>query len=138
VTNDPVFRTQHPLVGLCWPPQTAVAVGELGGNALAVDCTDPFAVVDALRSALGGGLATVVFVCANVPGCEAGAILACEDEGSVVFFSMATSFTSAALIAEGVGKFPRLLIGSGYLPGHAHLAFDLLRRNSRLRKRMMS
>jgi L-erythro-3,5-diaminohexanoate dehydrogenase len=45
----------------------------------------------------------------------------------VLFFSMATSFAAAALIAEGLGKDVIMLIGSGYLPGHADLALDLVR-----------
>ncbi|MGH2686563.1 MAG: L-erythro-3,5-diaminohexanoate dehydrogenase, partial [Actinomycetota bacterium] len=51
----------------------------------------------------------------------------------VLFFSMATSFTAAALIAEGVGKDVTLLIGSGYVPGHAELALGLIRDHADLR-----
>ena len=49
------------------------------------------------------------------------ALLAVKDGGTVIFFSMATSFTGAALGAEGVGKDATLLIGNGYVPGHADL-----------------
>ncbi|MGH3625026.1 MAG: L-erythro-3,5-diaminohexanoate dehydrogenase, partial [Sciscionella sp.] len=45
----------------------------------------------------------------------------------VVFFSMATSFPAAALGAEGLAADVRLLIGNGYLPGHAEYALDLVR-----------
>jgi len=51
----------------------------------------------------------------------------------VIFFSMATSFTAAALGAEGVGKDATLIIGNGYAPGHAELALGLVRRNAVLR-----
>ncbi len=61
------------------------------------------------------------------------AILAAREEGTVIFFSMATSFTAAALGAEGVGRDATLVIGNGYVPGHAELALDLLRRHPRLR-----
>jgi L-erythro-3,5-diaminohexanoate dehydrogenase len=60
------------------------------------------------------------------------ALLAVKDGGTVIFFSMATSFTGAALGAEGVGKDVTLIIGNGYVPGHADLTLDLLRRHSRL------
>ena len=66
-------------------------------------------------------------VCVDVPGCEHGAILATADGGTVIFFSMATSFSAAALGAEGLAADVTMLIGNGYLPGHAELAMDLLR-----------
>ena len=60
-------------------------------------------------------------------------ILCVRDGGTVLFFSMATSFTAAALGAEGVGKDALLVVGNGYVPGHADLALDLLRRHPALR-----
>jgi L-erythro-3,5-diaminohexanoate dehydrogenase len=60
-------------------------------------------------------------------------LLLVRDGGTVIFFSMATSFTTAALGAEGVGKDATLLIGNGYVPGHADLALGLLRKNPLLR-----
>ncbi|WP_262402935.1 hypothetical protein [Actinomadura sp. CNU-125] len=66
-------------------------------------------------------------VCVDVPGCEHGAILATAQGGSVVFFSMATSFPAAALGAEGLAADVTMLIGNGYVPGHAQYALDLLR-----------
>jgi L-erythro-3,5-diaminohexanoate dehydrogenase len=69
----------------------------------------------------------VTVVCVDVPGCEGGAILATAERGTVVFFSMATSFPAAALGAEGLAADVRLLIGNGYVPGHAKLALALLR-----------
>jgi L-erythro-3,5-diaminohexanoate dehydrogenase len=90
--------------------------------------------VDALhRVESAGGLFDLVVNCANVPGTELSTLLLVRDGGTVIFFSMATSFTAAALGAEGVGKDATLLIGNGYVPGHAGLALGLLRRNSRLR-----
>ena len=66
-------------------------------------------------------------VCVDVPGCEGGAILATAQGGTVIFFSMATSFTAAALGAEGLAADVTMLIGNGYVPGHAGLALDLTR-----------
>ena len=63
-----------------------------------------------------------------------GSILAVRDGGEVLFFSMATSFTAAALGAEGVGKDVRLTIGNGYAQGHAKLALDLVRATPALHK----
>ena len=126
------------VLGLCWPPATTEAAAAAGGEALAVDCTDPLAVLEAVTAALGGAVADLVFVCTNVPGCEGGAILACDDAGRVVFFSMATSFTAAALQAEGLGKSCELTIGNGFVPGHAELALDLVRSNPELLARFAS
>jgi L-erythro-3,5-diaminohexanoate dehydrogenase len=123
------------ILGLCWPESTMDAARDAGAEAIAVDCTDPIAVMDAVAEALEGDLADLVFVCANVPGCEGGAILACKDEGRVVFFSMATSFTAAALTAEGLGKACDMTIGNGYVPGHADLALGLVRSDDRLLQR---
>lgn len=90
--------------------------------------------VDALhRVESAGGLFDLVVNCANVPGTELSTLLLVRDGGTVIFFSMATSFTAAALGAEGVGKDATLLIGNGYVPGHAAMALGLLRRNPRLR-----
>ena len=114
------------VLGLCWPEPTTVATKETGAEAIAVDCTDPVAVADAVSGAFDGLGADLVFVCANVPGCEGGAILACSDEGKIVFFSMATSFQAAALGAEGLGRACEMIVGNGYLPGHAQLAMDLV------------
>jgi len=126
------------VLGLCWPPETAKAPAEIGAEAFVVDCTDPMAVLDVVAGALGGRVADLVFVCANVPGCEGGAILACEDHGRIVFFSMATSFTAAALQAEGLGRSCEMTIGNGFVPGHAALALDLVRSDPKLLARFSS
>lgn len=123
------------VLGLCWPPETVEIAADAGVTAVAVDCTDPMAVLEAVVDAFEGELADLVIVCANVPGCEGGAILACDDEGRVLFFSMATSFSSAALIAEGLGKSCEMTIGNGFVPGHARLALDLVRAEPALLKR---
>jgi len=69
-----------------------------------------------------------------VPGCEGGAILATADRGTVVFFSMATSFSAAALGAEGLAADVTMLVGTGYTPGHAAYALELLRENAGVRR----
>lgn len=91
------------------------------------DARDPIALRDAVTAA--GGPADVTVVCVDVPGCEGGAILATADRGTVVFFSMATSFSAAALGAEGLAADVTMLVGTGYTPGHAAYALSLLREN---------
>lgn len=122
------------VVGLCWPEETAAAAKDAGAEAIVVDCTKPTEVFGAVRRNLGTQ-ADVVFVCSNVPGCEGGALLSCADDGRVIFFSMATSFTAAALGAEGLGRASEMTIGNGFVPGHADLALDLARRHPRLLER---
>lgn len=126
------------VVGLCWPPETVAAAADAGAAASAVDCTDAVAVMEAVTEALEGRQADLVFVCANVSGCEGGAILACDDDGRIVFFSMATSFSAAALQAEGLGKSCEMTIGNGFVPGHARLALDLVRSDAKLLARFES
>lgn len=89
------------------------------------DARDPVGVSSAIESA--GGPADVTVVCVDVPGCEGGAILSTAQGGTVIFFSMATSFTAAALGAEGVAADVTMLVGNGYVPGHAQLAINLIR-----------
>jgi L-erythro-3,5-diaminohexanoate dehydrogenase len=86
------------------------------------DARDPVALAAAV-----GEPADVVVVCVDVPGCEGGAILATAEGGTVIFFSMATSFSAAALGAEGLAADVTMLVGNGYVPGHAAYALDLLR-----------
>ena len=97
----------------------------LADEVVIADARDPLALRDAVQGA--GGPADVTVVCVDVPGCEPGAILATATGGTVVFFSMATSFSAAALGAEGLAADVRMLIGNGYVPGHAEHALDLLR-----------
>ncbi|OPJ55540.1 L-erythro-3,5-diaminohexanoate dehydrogenase [Alkalithermobacter paradoxus] len=71
--------------------------------------------------------------CVNVPNTEMSSILPVKDEGIVYFFSMATSFTKAALGAEGVGKDVTMIIGNGYTKGHADVTIQDLRECETLR-----
>ena len=96
------------------------------------DARDPVALAEAVTKALGGP-ADVTVVCVDVPGCEHGAILATADGGTVIFFSMATSFAAAALGAEGLAADVTMLIGNGYVPGHADYAMGLLRSDPAVR-----
>ena len=89
------------------------------------DARDPVGLAEKVEQA--GGPADVTVVCVDVAGCEGGAILSTSQGGTVIFFSMATSFSAAALGAEGLAADVTMLVGNGYVPGHAAFALDLLR-----------
>ena len=108
------------------------AAGLADAVALA-DARDPVALADAVASSLGGP-ADLTVVCVDVPGCEHGAVLATADGGTVLFFSMATSFSAAALGAEGLAADVTMLVGNGYVPGHAEYALRLLRATPGVRR----
>jgi L-erythro-3,5-diaminohexanoate dehydrogenase len=78
-------------------------------------------------AAVAPELADITINCVNVPGTELGSILATKQDGTVYFFSMSTSFTAAALGAEGIGKDVTMIVGNGYTKGHADTALQTLR-----------
>ncbi|HXF19957.1 MAG TPA: L-erythro-3,5-diaminohexanoate dehydrogenase [Streptosporangiaceae bacterium] len=110
----------------------AVRAAGLADQVVLADARDPVGLAGAVAAA--GGPADVTVVCVDVPGCEGGAVLATAPGGTVIFFSMATSFTAAALGAEGVAADVTMLIGNGYVPGHADLALDLIRAEPGVRR----
>jgi L-erythro-3,5-diaminohexanoate dehydrogenase len=114
-----------------------VRAAQLADEVLVADARDPLALGSGVRSVFEHG-ADVTVVCVDVPGCEHGAVLATADRGSVVFFSMATSFSAAALGAEGLAADVTLLVGNGYSHGHAAHAFDLVRTDPRLSAHLAS
>ncbi|MEX2457791.1 MAG: zinc-binding dehydrogenase, partial [Actinomycetota bacterium] len=116
-------------VALVPTEEEATHVRRLGFEAIVADATDPVAATES-----GSNGSDLVVNCVNVPGTEGASILLAREGGTVLFFSMATSFTAAALGAEGMGRDVRMLIGSGYVPGHAELAMELLRRHDDLRE----
>ncbi len=103
----------------------------LGDHVVVADARDPIALRDAVAAT--GGPADVTVVCVDVPGCEGGAILTTAERGTVIFFSMATSFSGAALGAEGLAADVTMLVGNGYTPGHAAYALELLRADEGVR-----
>lgn len=108
----------------------------LRGTALAdeiviADARSPIGLAEAVEAA--GGPTTLTVVCVDVPGTEQPAILVTEQGGTVIFFSMATSFSAAALGAEGLASDVTMLVGNGYVPGHADYALSLIRSNADVR-----
>ena len=65
-------------------------------------------------------------------------MLCARDDGAVLYFGMATSFSAAALGAEGLAKPTALRIGNGYVPGHDEAALGLLRRHPALARAFAS
>jgi L-erythro-3,5-diaminohexanoate dehydrogenase len=116
-------------VALVPSEEEASVVRDLGFEAIVADATDAVAAME-----IGSHGSDLVVNCVNVSGTEGASILLAREGGTVLFFSMATSFTAAALGAEGMGRDVRMLIGSGYVPGHAELAMGLLRRHQDLRE----
>ena len=110
----------------------ALAAAGLCDRTACVDAADAVATASAVGAG-GGGAYDLVVSCASGPGTEMAALLAVKDGGTVLFFSMATRFTAAALGAEGIGRDATLLIGNGYVPGHADLTLSLLRDHAGLR-----
>jgi L-erythro-3,5-diaminohexanoate dehydrogenase len=97
------------------------------------DLRDPVAALNAV-SAAGGPPADLTVVVVNASGCEPASILLTADGGTVLFFSMATSFSAAALAADGIGSDVRMVVGSGYSPDRGAYAIDLVRRSEGLRR----
>jgi L-erythro-3,5-diaminohexanoate dehydrogenase len=87
-----------------------------------------------VERATGGKLADVVINCVSRDNCEMSSILSAKDGGVVYFFSMATSFTKAALGAEGIGKDVTMIIGNGYAKGHADYTLQVVRESEYIRR----
>ncbi len=94
---------------------------------ISCDARDPVRVRRAVLDANDGREVDVAFSCVNVADAEMGAILSTRDRGIAYFFAMSTSFTKAALGAEGVGKDLDLFIGNGYAHGHADHSLAMMR-----------
>lgn len=98
------------------------------------DATISLSVMHEVDRITGGKMSDLTINCVNIPGTEMASVLATRDRGTVYFFSMATSFTAAALGAEGAGKDVTMIIGNGYTEGHAEITFNALRENPVLRR----
>lgn len=98
-----------------------------------LDATDAVGMYNKIMELTDGQLCDIVINNVNIENTEMASILACKDDGMVYFFSMATSFTKAALGAEGVGKDVNMIIGNGYTKGHAAITLQCLREHDGLR-----
>lgn len=117
------------VLGIAHRPEFLAPAVDLGyvDTPIVADARNPVAVLEAVHAATDGALLDLTLNTTNVPGTEMATVVATRNGGVAYYFNMATSFTAAALGAEGIGKDVTLLIGNGYTPGHADLTLDLLR-----------
>ncbi len=97
------------------------------------DLRDPLAALDAVREA-GALPADLTVAVTNATRTEPTSILLTADDGTVLFFSMATNFGTSALAADGIGSGVRMLVGSGFARDGGSYALDLVRRSEPLRQ----
>lgn len=106
----------------------------LADHFVVADATNAVEVLKKIGDVTGEKMCDLVINCVNVPNTEMSSILATKDDGMVYFFSMATSFTKAALGAEGVGKDVTMIVGNGYTKGHAEITLQIMRESKTLRE----
>lgn len=100
---------------------------------IVADLRDPLGALDAVAAA-GVGPADLTVVVVSATGCEATAILLTATGGTILFYSMATSFQTAALTADGQSSDVTMIVGNGYAPDAGSYALDLYRRTPALRE----
>lgn len=93
------------------------------------DATHALDLVAQVKTACGNGdyQADLTINVVNVPNTEFATILLTKAAGRILFFSMATSFTTAALGAEGMAREVEMHIGNGYMPDSGNVALQILR-----------
>jgi L-erythro-3,5-diaminohexanoate dehydrogenase len=106
----------------------------LATDVIVADATNVMDVYRKVMAITGGRGCDVTINNVNVPSTEMTSILITKGRGSVYFFSMATSFTRAALGAEGVGKDINLIVGNGFAKGHANLTLNIIRESKDIRE----
>ena len=124
------------VIGLCHSERSTKRMQELGfcDYVFSADATQPVPVLEKIEELTGGQMADVTINNVNIPDTEMTSILCTKNTGCVYFFSMATSFTKAALGAEGVGSDVTMIVGNGYTKGHAEITLQELRECEALRK----
>jgi L-erythro-3,5-diaminohexanoate dehydrogenase len=123
------------VIGLVRNEKAANMLKNLGlvDEAITIDALKSVEVMNKVAELTNGEMADVTINNVNVPDTEMTSILATKNTGVVYFFSMSTSFTKAALGAEGVGSDVTMIIGNGYTKGHAELTLQILRESKELR-----
>jgi len=101
---------------------------------IVINATQPIEVLEKSLAANEGKEYDLSINVVNIPNTEMSTILPVRDGGTAYFFSMATSFTKAALGAEGVGKDVLMIVGNGYTADHAEITLELLRESPVLRE----
>lgn len=98
------------------------------------DATDALDCYEKINALTGGELCDVTINNVNIPNTEMATILMTKEDGDAYFFSMATSFTKAALGAEGVGKDINMIIGNGYARDHDVITIDIINESKEIRE----
>ena len=101
---------------------------------IVINATQPIEVLEKSLAANNGKEYDLSINVVNIPNTEMSTILPVRNGGTAYFFSMATSFTKAALGAEGVGKDVLMIVGNGYTADHAEITLELLRESPVLRE----
>lgn len=111
-----------------------VAALEVANVLVRGNATQPLALIEQVRNACNSQEyeADLTINVVNVPQTELATILLTRPEGRILFFSMATSFTTAALSAESMARQVEMHIGNGYMPDGGQMALQLLREYPRL------
>ena len=124
------------VIGLTHSEKSTKRLLELGfcDHVFSGDATQPVAILERIEELTKGRMADITINNVNIPDTEMTSILCTKDTGLVYFFSMATSFTKAALGAEGVGSDVTMIVGNGYTRGHAEITLSLLKESEVLRK----
>ena len=107
---------------------------KLATDVIIADATNVMDVYSKVMAITGGRGCDVTVNNVNVPSTEMTSILVTKGQGHVYFFSMATSFTKAAVGAEGGGKDINLIVGNGYAKGHANLTLNIIRDSKDIRE----
>lgn len=106
----------------------------LADYVIQVNAQKPLETLEKYQEVLGNQLADLTISVVNVADTELSTVLITKQTGLIYFFSMSTNFAKAALGAEGIGRYTKMLIGDGYYPGHSELVFQIMRDNEKLRK----
>lgn len=124
------------VIGIDYSDQSVKSIEKLGlcHEAYKLDATDALACYETIKDSTGGKMADLVINCVNIPNTEMASILMTRERGVIYFFSMATSFSKAALGAEGVGKDIDMIIGNGYAHHHAAVTLNIFRECPKIRE----
>ena len=121
------------VIGLCHSQRSTERLQKLGfcDYVFSADATP---VMEKIAELTNGEMCDITINNVNITDTEMTSILCTKNDGLVYFFSMATSFTKAALGAEGVGSDVTMIVGNGYTKGHAEITLQELRESEALRK----
>ncbi|MDO5017381.1 MAG: zinc-binding dehydrogenase [Porphyromonas sp.] len=123
------------VIGIDYSADSVERLKKLGfcDEVFSADATQPIPVMEQIEKLTDGKMSDITINNVNIPDTEMTSILCTKPSGIVYFFSMATSFTKAALGAEGVGSHVTMMVGNGYTPGHAEITLQEFRENKALK-----